>query len=216
MPETKGRITMPRSLPIVCAVLLGSSASAYGAGYGLKPGLWEVKVVSTVIDGVDKTAQMSGMLDKMRQMMASLPPDQRAQMEARLKQSGVSQGSDGGFQVCVTAEMAKRDRPILDREGHCQPASVVHNGNQTSYAFSCSANGSTTSGKGVATANGDVITAHVDMSTHEANGQSHLMEQETQLTFVGTDCGDVKPQSISAPASATSAPPASAVPETTE
>lgn len=206
---------MPRSLPIVCVVLLGLAAEAYGAGFGLKAGLWEIKIVSTVIDGVDKTTQVSGMADKMRQMMASLPPAQRAQMEARLKQSGVGQGSDGGFQVCVTAEMAKRDRPILDRDGHCQPASVVHSGNQTSYAFNCSADGRTTSGKGVATANGDVITAHVNMSTQEANGQSHVMEQETQLTFVGADCGEVKPPSVTPPSPAT-APGASAAPAPTE
>jgi len=206
---------MPRALPIVFVAVLGLAAEAYGAGYGLKPGLWEVKNISTVIDGVDKTAQMSGMVDRMHQMMASLPPEQRAQMEARLKQSGVSQGGDGGFQICVTAEMAKRDRPIVDRQGQCQPVSVTHNGNQTSYAFSCSANGRTTSGTGVATANGNVITAHVNMSTQEANGQSHVLEQETQLNFVSADCGDVKPPSVTPPASA-AAPAASTVPETTE
>src|ERR1700691_1331760 len=88
------------------AMLAAPLLTAEAAEPGLKPGLWENKVLKMVIDGKDMAAQMAEMMAKREQMMASLPPDQRAKVEAMFKSNGVSQGSNGGFKICVSPEMA--------------------------------------------------------------------------------------------------------------
>jgi hypothetical protein len=187
-------------LAIATLAVLGAAA-VYAAGLGLKPGLWQITLVKSVVDGRDNTASLYAVGDRMKQMMASLPPDQRAQMEARLKQSGFVTGSDtAGIRICVSEAMAKRDTPIVDKSGKCQPGSVTHTGNQTTFAFSCALDGRTTTGNGTATTDGDVITTHVVMNTQEAGGQGHVLENDSKMSFIGTDCGDIKPPDSVPPA----------------
>src|ERR1035438_8503109 len=182
---------MSRSPVIVFAAI--AAVTAYAAGMGLKPGLWEVKIVKHIIDGRDQTAQMAGAADKMQEAMANMPAAQRAQMEAAMKQHGMGQGSDGGFRICITPEMAKMDKPVLDKEGRCQPATVTHSGNQTSFEYSCAFNGSTMKGKGVSTVSADTVATHVESISTDSKGASHTMQNDTQMTYVSADCGDVQP-----------------------
>ncbi len=170
-----------------------AALTAYATGMGITPGLWEVKIVKQIVDGRDQTAQMAGAGDRMQQMMANMPAAQRAQMEATLKQHGVSQGSDGGFRICITPEMAKRDKPIMDKDGRCEPATVTHTGNQMTYEFSCTTNGAKTVGKGVSTIAPDLVSTHAEISRTDANGASHLIQNDSQMTFISADCGDVQP-----------------------
>jgi hypothetical protein len=48
-------------------------------------------------------------------------------------------------------------------------------------------------GKGESTATGDVISSRVDVSTRKGKGETHTMHSETEMKFLGSDCGDVKP-----------------------
>ncbi len=172
------------------------------AGFGLKPGLWESRVIKQVMDGHDTTAQITGASAQMQQALANLPPEQRARMEEMIKQRGMSPGSNGTFKMCITAEEANRDRPILDRQGqsHCEPATVTHSGNHSTFTINCNSNGLVTTGKGETTASGDLITGQVDMTTRRADGTTHEMHTETEMRFLGADCGDVKPLSMPDPA----------------
>jgi hypothetical protein len=95
--------------------------------------------------------------------------------------------------MCISPEEASRDKPVLDREGRCQPAIVTHSGNHTTFTINCSSNGNTTTGKGESTAVGDVITSQIDMTVRKANGETHTMHNESEMKFLGPDCGDVKP-----------------------
>ena len=166
---------------------------AHATGSGLKPGLWEVRVVKQVMDGHDRSAEMAASQARMQQSMANLPPAQRAQMESMLKQHGLSQANDGGYRVCISPEMAKRDSPILDKEGHCQPAKVSHSGNVTTFEFSCAAGGSTRTGKGEMTVTGNSVTSKTDLTTKDPQGVTHQMHNESEMKYLGTDCGDIKP-----------------------
>jgi Tfp pilus assembly protein PilV len=182
------------------AMLAAPLLTAEAAEPGLKPGLWENKVLKMVIDGKDMAAQMAEMMAKREQMMASLPPDQRAKVEAMFKSNGVSQGSNGGFKICVSPEMAKRNTPVIDKDGRCQPAKVSHSGSQTSFEVNCASNGVTSVGKGSATTAGDVITTEEDVTTTStnANGKTQVMHMETEMHYLGPDCGDVKPPDAAA------------------
>jgi hypothetical protein len=183
------------------ALLLASAVVAQAAGFGLKPGLWELHVVRQVIDGQDKTAAVNALAANMQQMMANLPPDQRAKLQGMMKQNGIGGSSGALVQICVTPEMARRDRPIIDPEGRCQPASITHSGNTTTFSYQCSMNGEMTLGKGTAVADGDHIAVSSDLTATGSGGTRHSMHNETEFRFLGSDCGDVKP-----PASSEAAP----------
>ena len=170
-----------------------AAVPAFAAGIGLKAGLWEIHLVKQVVDGRDASAQIAAALEHMKDAMASLPPDQRERMEALLKQSGVTQGNNGGVRLCVSPEMAQRDAPLIDREGRCQPASLTKHGNTTEFRFSCTTNGVTMSGKGQAVMLGNVIKTHTEVSTRSADGATHEPQNDSEMTYLGSDCGDVKP-----------------------
>jgi hypothetical protein len=190
-----GRTAMRKA--IIVSLVAFSATQVLATGFGLKPGLWESKMTKQLFDGQDRTAQSAGAKSKMQQAMANMPPEQRARMEAMMKEhGGPTIGSDGTIKMCISPEEANRDKPILDREGHCQPAIVARSGNHTTFTINCSSNGTTTTGKGEATTMGDVITSQIDMTTHRANGESHTMHNESKMKFLGPDCGDVKPMSL--------------------
>lgn len=183
MPKaTFSRLTL-LSLLLVLVVIAAHAA-------GLKPGLWETKVVKQVVDGRDMTAQLAASTAQMQQMMANMTPEQRARIQSM---PGAGFSGNGTVQICVSPEMAKRDQPIMDNQGHCPPANVKHDGNVTIYEFSCSSNGSTRQGKGETTTNGDVVTNRLDMTMQGAGGKTHTMHIESEMRYIGADCGSVKP-----------------------
>src|SRR5665213_1092278 len=168
-PVCRKEFAMPRSSPTLLTAFVAlvalTAPPGYGAGLGLKPGLWEVRPIKQVVDGHDMSAQMAAALAQAQQALANLPPEQRAQVQSMLNQNGISRGGDGSFRICVSPEMAKRDTPILDRNGRCQPGATDHNGNKTTFQFSCGFNGTTMAGKGEASVAGDVITTRTNTTT---------------------------------------------------
>ena len=188
---------MTRSLAACLAAVAAAAAlaalSAYATGLGLKPGLWEVRVVKQVVDGRDMTAEMAAQASQMQKAMAAMPPEQRAKMEAMFKDKGISRGGDGGYRLCISPEMARRDTPIVDKDGRCQPTKLTRSGNRTSYEFSCSSNGMTTVGKGESTAAGDLITTRSDVTMTRMNNPPRVIHSESEMKYLGSDCGDVKP-----------------------
>jgi hypothetical protein len=192
IPIITGHASVRRTI-LGGVTLAAFAAVAAAAGFGLKPGLWQIHIVKSVVDGSDNTASVAAVTDRMQRMLAALPADQRALVAAKLKQNGISQSNNGSFRICVSAAMAKLDQPIIDKDGRCRPLTVRHDGAETSYEFNCTADGTTTTGKGTAIANGDTITTHVEMTVQPPGGQSHSMQNDSQLSFVGPDCGDVRP-----------------------
>jgi hypothetical protein len=165
---------------------------AQNVGPGLKPGLWEVQVVKQVVDGRDVSAQASAATSQMQQAMEHMPPEQRARMEAMLKQHGVAMGAHG-YRICITPEMAKRASPIIDKEGRCRTSNVTHAANRTSFAFTCRSGDTTTTGTGVSTITSDLVTTGTDATTENAAGEKHTMQVESRMRYVRADCGEVKP-----------------------
>jgi hypothetical protein len=99
--------------------------------------------------------------------------------------------------------MAKRETPVIDKEGRCQPVKLTRTGNQMSFEINCAVRGVTTTGKGVSTIGADTISTQVDMTTTNANsgGKTQVIHSETQMHFVAPDCGDLKPPDALAPQS---------------
>lgn len=175
---------------LTLVIFITLSGTAFAQSSSLKSGLWEIKPISQIMDGRDMTAQMASAQAKMQQAMANMPPEQRKQMEAMMWHQGASAG--GGMRICVSPAMAARDKPMVDPEGRCEPATVNHIGNKTSFEFNCTVNGRTSVGKGESTVSGDTVTTRVDMAITDARGR-HTMQSESQMKYLGSDCQGIKP-----------------------
>jgi len=183
---------------VTLMMLAAASVSAH-ADSGQKPGLWEMRMTKTVVDGHDQSAQMAGLSAKMQEQMARLTPEQRAQMGAMMQQYGAPQITDSGaIRMCVTPEMAKRDVPVVDKDGACQTANVSRSGNRMTYEVQCLKDGHKVSGKGETIQNGDTVSVNSDTTVVE-RGQTHQIHSEMELKFLSSDCGNVKPIGAATP-----------------
>ncbi|MCX7059105.1 MAG: DUF3617 domain-containing protein [Pseudomonadota bacterium] len=160
---------------------------------GLKPGLWETRVIKQVIDGRDLSGEMSAAMSEMKAALASMPPEQRAQMQAMMKGHGVASSESGALRICMSPEMAKRNALPVDKDGHCSSTMLTRTGNKMSYEFACNSNGMKTNGKGEATVTPNRVEMRTDATMQQGNGPRQTMHSETQMNFVSADCGDVKP-----------------------
>lgn len=160
----------------------------------MQAGLWELKPIKTVTDGVDNSAQMSDQAAKMQAAMASMTPDQRAKMEAMMQQHGVNMSASGGaitMQFCRTPEQAQKHSIPVGQNGRCQ-SNVTTSGSTVTFSYNCPLNGGTESGKGTATRSGDTVTIVSDGTSSGAGG-THTTHGEIQMRYLGADCGAVKP-----------------------
>src|SRR5512140_3502883 len=115
------------------AILVISSGNVYADGSRPKPGLWEMKIVRQAMDGRDMQAQM-------QQAMARMTPEQRKQMEATAGRHGGGMGA-GGTRICMSKEMAARDKPVMPQRGHCETTKFNRSGDKASFEVHCSNGG---------------------------------------------------------------------------
>ena len=160
---------------LVISLALLAAVHAQAQTQNIKPGLWEMN--NKVKTGNAQTDQALAMA---MQQLATMPPAQRAQMEAMMAQNGVSmpkQSGDGGMLLtaCVTPEMAAKKEIPLDQKGKCtSKQDQVPNG--LNISFSCTDPAS--SGQGQLRFNGDsayTMTMNVTNSTG-AGPQSATIE----------------------------------------
>lgn len=162
----------------------------------MKAGLWELKVIKGSYDGQDTAAQAQAMQQQVRQAMAKMTPEQRKQMEAMMNgQAGFLGGKDSATKMCITEEQARRKELKLDPEGRCQPSQTKSLlGDTIHYEFDCtSAQGVRTKGKADMKFSGGSIHGTTDMTTTDAQGVTHTIHQESQMTWLGADCKGIAP-----------------------
>lgn len=176
---------------IVAVGTLGLPAVTHAAGLGLKPGLWDVRLVRQVVDGQDVSAQLNESIAKAQTALANLPPDARARVQAMLEQAGVHAESNASFRICISPAMAANDVPVMDKDGSCRPALLSRSANHTTFRIDCTANGTHMQGQGEAISSGDTITSKSDITTRAADGSTHTMHNETQMQYVSADCGSL-------------------------
>lgn len=159
----------------------------------MKPGLWETRIIQMTVDGQDMAAQMNAAQEQMRQAMASMPPEQRKKMESMFS----AQGAGGMTQrICISPEMASRDSAVVPRQqrAECGEPKITKNGNRTSFEVMCKhADGSQTVSKGETQFAGDQMNTKVESVMTEKGGVRRTSRTETQMTFVSSNCGSVKP-----------------------
>ena len=174
-----------KTATLLCLGLMASTTAAL-AQQRLQPGLWEQSMTT-------QNEKMNQAMAQMQQQMASMPPEQRKQMEAMMAQRGVAMGAPGQVmtvQVCITPEQAARDE-MPAREGKCKQTRSERSGNTLRFAFTCEDGGS---GEGEYTLQSPK--AHTGKMTINSvrNGKTERMDMQHNGRWLAADCGAIKPR----------------------
>jgi hypothetical protein len=174
---------------LLAAAFVATAAVAFGAADAtVRPGLWEIRLVRQYMDGRDVTSLVPAALAGYQQLMGTMTPQQRKQMEATFGKAPASTTQ----RICISPEMAAGEKPLLPPEVKCEPTAFNREAGRVSFEFSCADQGGTTTGKGVSILASESVSTRIDMVTNNANGK-HAWQNETQATYVGADCGNLKP-----------------------
>ncbi len=185
-------MTPSRILLSALPILLAASGAAQ-AQSTIKPGLWESKIVRMTMDGKDALAQMNAAQEQMRQAFAKMPPEQRKKMEAMMP---AQSGDSGTHRICISPEMVAKDGALVPRpqRAECDPPKVSKSGNRTSFEAVCKqVGGGQTVSKGEILIDGDLASSKIEAVSTDRAGARHTTQTETQMKFVSSNCGSVKP-----------------------
>ncbi|MCL2523783.1 MAG: DUF3617 domain-containing protein [Betaproteobacteria bacterium] len=171
------------ALTTLCAVFFAGAVHAQQ-----KPGLWEARTLKMAVDGKDMLPQMRAAQEQMRQSLAQMPPEQRKQMEAMMP----AQSDPTVQRLCVTPEMAKSDQGVVPRQSGCSEPKVSRSGNRATFEVTCKQGANTTVSKGESVTTGDQVTSKFE-TVSTGGGRKQVMMTEMQMSFLGSDCGSVKP-----------------------
>ncbi|OEZ54315.1 MULTISPECIES: DUF3617 domain-containing protein [unclassified Duganella] len=166
-------------------VSLAMLAAVQASAQTIKPGLWELS--NKVKTGNAQTDQAMGMALK---QLANMPPEQRAQIEAMMKQNGASlpkAGADGGMVItaCVTPEMVAKKELPMNQKGKCTSKSEPVAGGMN-ISFSCTEPAS--SGTGTLRFNGDSSYVMNMNVSSEAGGKPQNVQVESTGRWLGASC----------------------------
>lgn len=177
---------MPRFTATVALCALFATGAA--AAQNLKPGLWEIQ------QKAGGNSQMEQAMAQMQKEMASMPPEQRKQMEAMMARQGVQMGTapGGGMstRVCLTREMVERDE-IPSNQGDCKMTRRQRSGNTLSMAFTCAKPPS--SGESQVTFQGPEAYTMKTTATTTVDGKPERMTIEGTGKWLSADCGNLRP-----------------------
>jgi hypothetical protein len=177
-------------------VLLTACATQTPETVEMQPGLWETRLSKMAWDGKDMLKQIEASVNEaQKERLAQLTPEQRQQID------GV-----WARRICVNAAMTKAEYWLALPKFGCAPAKVRRDGQRVTVETTCQpkpgarAISEEDDWVGFETkfraemvianpANAEII------STSAANdGSPRLFTQETQMKFLGSDCGDLRPE----------------------
>lgn len=170
-------------------VATGVVACAAGAAWAqqppIKPGLWQIHVE-------EDSGEMAARMREMEAHMKNMPPEQRKQVEAMMKQHGVSMGSPGDMRICLSKEQLARDDWQGRREQSGCKTDTTRSGNTWKFHSSCPApQASETDGEAVFASPENYTVKST--TTSSEGGQSRTMKMTAVSKWLGADCGDIKP-----------------------
>ena len=137
------------SRDLLGALILGALAQL-AQSQVTKAGLWEVSSTS------GGCAEIDTAMAQMQQQMASMPPEQRKQMEAVMARQGVNMSSTPGVvssKMCLTKEMIERSQMPVQTQGDCTSTTSNKTSTGMTFKFTCASPPS--SGEGHYTFMGD-------------------------------------------------------------
>ncbi len=155
----------------------------------IKPGLWE-----NTITMKSASPETEAALARMQQQLASMPPEQRQQMETMMASRGVTLGAGKVLTArhCVSAEQAARGE-LQTADSRCQQTDRSRSGNTVRFKFVCQAGAQGGgSGEGEYTLVSDTEHRGKMLVNAQRKGKTEQMQMETTGKWLGAECGALK------------------------
>jgi len=147
----------------------------------VKEGLWEMTVTHSM-------SGMPAMPDIPPDVLAKMPPDQRARMEAMMKGGP----STDVRKECITKEKIEKNSAFSNNRGDCTRTVVNSTGSKLEVKIHCEEKQASTDGTLVLeTAGSDHVKGTMQSATN-ANGHTMNMNFTFSSKYLGPACGDVK------------------------
>ena len=169
--------------------LLAGMAGGASAQQRMRPGLWEHSV-----NMKSQSGQMEAAMAEMQKSLASMPPEQRKQMEQMMAQQGVGMGPKGQtVKVCITKEQADLDN-IPQQEGCTQKVQRV-DASTMKVAFSCKGGQGQppSSGEGTITMQGPTAYTGQFRFKTQNQGKPEQIDMAQSGKWLSENCGAIKP-----------------------
>jgi Protein of unknown function (DUF3617) len=173
------RIRIPVVLIVLAAVALWAADNI--APLNVKEGLWEVTVTHSMT-GMPAPPSISP------EVLAKMPPDQRARVEAMMKGSA----SPDVRKECVTKEKLAKHSAFDTSRGDCTHTVVSSSGSKLEMKFHCAEKQSSSDGSFVLEALSSDNVKGTMQSVINGNGHTMNMNLTISSKYLGLDCGDVK------------------------
>jgi hypothetical protein len=175
--------------PTALALVLATSAAL--ANPSVAPGLWEYRSAMNTNDPAMQQAMAQA-----QKALASMPPEQRRQMEQMMAAQGMSFGASGSggpstsFRVCITPEQAARQE-LPPPDDKCTHRITGRTANSMKFAIECPAE--KTRGEGeMVFSNARAYDGRFTMQQVQG-GKTMKMESTIAARWVSADCGNIKP-----------------------
>ena len=158
--------------------------------FDIKPGLWEYTTTTSM--DMAGGQQMPAMPQLTEEQLAKIPPAQRAQIEAMMKNRG-AMGSPrtNTSKVCITKESLAKALNFSQQQNTCTSKVNSLSSTKQEIHIDCA---------GQFKGSGDFIIERVDSEHAKGNmtmktegGHAMTMKMTMSTKFLSSDCGDVKP-----------------------
>ena len=169
--------------------LLAGMAGGASAQQKMRPGLWEHSV-----NMKSQSGQMEAAMAEMQKSLASMPPEQRKQMEQMMAQQGVGMGPKGQtVKVCITKEQADLDN-VPQQEGCTQKVQRV-DASTMKVAFACKGGQGQppSSGEGTITMQGPTAYTGQFKFKTQNQGKPEQIDMAQSGKWLSANCGAIKP-----------------------
>lgn len=176
----------------------------------MKAGLWEHKVILDAASAKEVQALQSGQMkeavEQMKAQLASMPPEQRKQMEAMMEQSGMKMTDEGvsfrndqvqvsptgsNVKACITQAQIDRGELPDDTAG-CKTTLKQISDTKFKSIHVCSGDQQSTGESEVTFQSPKHYTGKGTMK-QVVNGESHTMAFNMEGKWLSNDCGNIKP-----------------------
>lgn len=174
-------------LALLCLATLSATAGHAADTPPIKPGLWQVHS-DRAVDGV-KAPPLNAQLDK-------LPPEARRQMESMMKQKGVDlSGGGGDIKLCLSKASLDQNQWLGGKNGaqSCKTDIKTRDPARWTWHSSCTQPPSETDGEAVFHSPESYTVKVATIMT--VQGESKTMNMTSTSTWLGANCGDLKPLS---------------------
>jgi hypothetical protein len=147
----------------------------------VKEGLWEMTVTHSM-------SGMPAMPDIPPDVLAKMPPEQRARMEAMMKGGP----STDVRKECITKEKLAKNSAFSNNRGECTRTVVNSTGSKLEVKIHCEEKQASTDGTLVLETVGSDHVKGTMQSATNANGHTMNMNFTFSSKYLGPTCGDVK------------------------